>query len=870
MSALLRSPLTPSGEHHLAFHRAGASLQVALVRPATDRRDALHEALRVHLALEVNGAALRVEAPIELAASGRARVVVGDTTLALLDLETLTAAEGARTLTPFEVRVLADTGHPARARATGSATAARPLTDLHTHFAACVAPEELVALGLEVDAQYPAKLLAAAGIHVEATKPVALRSLDPMVRAHLQERLAIPIDRRITFLDLERVYALRAPITKHPDALVPMLTQLAKDYAAMGAEYVELSFANIVEARTLAAVHAQMPAIEARFGVTVRFLAALSRHDDLEWDLDLLDRIAELAGSKYLVGVDFMGHETNATRAFEAQLKAVAAWATRARPGFVVRVHAGENPAYPGNVREAVEAVANEVVELRIGHGVYGVDARTLDALIARDAIIEINASSNVALNNVIAFSQLALPRYAAAGARLVLGTDGYGIYGTTLALEATTALLSGLDEGALARIVDGERALIAKRTTRDEAAASDVYEVPPDAPNKHYTEAIARAARARRQARDEALEARLVAIAATRLEDAALASRVAGKRIVALAGSWTNHWSSLDDDARARLTSAIEALIAGLDPESHVVVTGGTRHGIEGVAGPFAVTRGLDVIAAIVAETPPESLERGAFTAAVIIAERLYDKAAHLYDWLRTKDAIALFFGGGPIVSDEIQAAKNLRLAHACFVGAGGASEVHGQADPRVAFASGEEALFRVASRDGRALGSLRYAGANEAADAVVLRRRATGLEVLLVRRDQDADAATGRWALPGGFVESDARANEAWRPGRESHREAMARELYEEAGIHLGARAIGAIEVGVYEGNGRDERDSESAFVRSTAFVLVLDDALADAPIAGGDDASDARWFSCADLPDLAFDHARIVLESLSLMRS
>jgi len=96
----------------------------------------------------------------------------------------------------------------------------------------------------------------------DAAAPIA--SLPGAVRDHVARRLSIPADRQETFANLERVYARRAAITKHGPSFVPMCAALAKDYAEMGVSYAELSLYNVVEAGTLAAIHRDLPAIDAR------------------------------------------------------------------------------------------------------------------------------------------------------------------------------------------------------------------------------------------------------------------------------------------------------------------------------------------------------------------------------------------------------------------------------------------------------------------------------------------------------------------------------------------------------------------------------------------------------------------------------
>jgi 8-oxo-dGTP diphosphatase len=132
----------------------------------------------------------------------------------------------------------------------------------------------------------------------------------------------------------------------------------------------------------------------------------------------------------------------------------------------------------------------------------------------------------------------------------------------------------------------------------------------------------------------------------------------------------------------------------------------------------------------------------------------------------------------------------------------------------------------------------------------------------VLLVRRDADAPAEAGKWSLPGGFVGTTAARGGAWQRDRETDEQACVRELREETGLALEASAL--VRLGVYEGGGRDPRDCNLSWSRSTAFLAVLRGC--DAPIAGGDDAADACWFALDALPDaLAFDHARILADAL-----
>lgn len=157
------------------------------------------------------------------------------------------------------------------------------------------------------------------------------------------------------------------------------------------------------------------------------------------------------------------------------------------------------------------------------------------------------------------------------------------------------------------------------------------------------------------------------------------------------------------------------------------------------------------------------------------------------------------------------------------------------------------------------RAKSTLYFSGPNPTVDLVAVRGKNGGEEILLVLRAQGA-VEGGKWALPGGFINTDAKKGEEWKPGRESPREAAVRETLEETGVSVDPASL--IEVGVFEGGGRDPRDSEESWSKSHAFAVRVD----GSPRArGGDDAADAKWFPLGKMPPMAFDHGRIVSAAL-----
>ncbi len=121
---------------------------------------------------------------------------------------------------------------------------------------------------------------------------------------------------------------------------------------------------------------------------------------------------------------------------------------------------------------------------------------------------------------------------------------------------------------------------------------------------------------------------------------------------------------------------------------------------------------------------------------------------------------------------------------------------------------------------------------------DVILFTIRESRLEVLLIRRQ--LPPFEGRWALPGGFVRMDEDLDEAAR-----------RELSEEAGVRV--RFLEQLYT-----FGEVDRDRARRVITVTYFALI--DASRLAPEAGSD-ATSVDWFPVADLPELAFDHGRIV---------
>lgn len=130
-------------------------------------------------------------------------------------------------------------------------------------------------------------------------------------------------------------------------------------------------------------------------------------------------------------------------------------------------------------------------------------------------------------------------------------------------------------------------------------------------------------------------------------------------------------------------------------------------------------------------------------------------------------------------------------------------------------------------------------------------------GLQIALVRRNEDSDAFPGAWALPGGF----------FKPYQDENVTSCAlRELSEEAGLVAPFSVADKPHVelvGVYSAKGRDPRPERVISIAHLA--VVTGDHVALAPVQDTD-VSEARWFPFEDVAelDLAFDHGQIVRDA------
>lgn len=332
--------------------------------------------------------------------------------------------------------------------------------DLHTHFAGALRAEAIVRTAFKLKAAYPTKLLDEMQadypkelVFMKDGEPHVFLSEEKMESAknRIQSLLSIQLNETITFERMEEIYRWRSPLVKNVDLLENFLKELVLDYKANGVEYAELSVADIIKPEWLSIVNRVLPELERSSGVKLRFLVGLWRHSEPAYNNGVIDKILEI-NNPYIVGVDFMGNETNSTKTFGREIKRLAAYRKKKNSKFQIRVHAGENANFPDNVKDAIKLGAT-----RIGHGVYGVDAETIALAKQNDVIVELNTNSNLALQNINGREELPVREYLDADVRLTVATDGHGLYQTSPNSEVSVLKGKGLTARDLKKIRESD-----------------------------------------------------------------------------------------------------------------------------------------------------------------------------------------------------------------------------------------------------------------------------------------------------------------------------------------------------------------------------------------------------------------------------
>ena len=539
----------------------------------------------------------------------------------------------------------------------------------------------------------------------------------------VRNSLTIPKDGQAVFANLEKVYLYRYVFTKGvrsdapfsglnidgiPDREVAgcaaailrdreddryrantlyqdLLLWIAREYQRRGVEYVEITDTALLNRADfpsrLRQIHEIMPAITRETGVLIRFLAGIRRipltivRDRVtpnDYLLENMRCLRAIAADPYVAGSDIIGEEINDILELRSVIRELVAIAGE-HPGFVIRIHAGENDSLRDNVANSIRCVAEALAPgqamppLRVGHGLYTCDLRgakgrrLLEDMVKYGVTLEFQITSNVRLNNLSRLERHPLRQYLKAGVRCVQGTDGGALYGTnSIDEELSLEKLLSLSHGELLAMRHAEDDILAaSRATFADRLAAFRRDCPGRDVELYYQEQLESAGEASGDLwrGSDKLPA-----------EQALADRIAplpeaGFPIVVAGGSFNNsqHRTAL----RAGDRAVIDALLARLDPGKVFFVVGHTLTGQEGylarqAAGCFRV---YAIVPTMVSRSELNRLRASGVAVRMSIESSgmgLYKSFA--YEIFKRMPSALLAFDGNSAALNLIQEARNGR----------------------------------------------------------------------------------------------------------------------------------------------------------------------------------------------------------------
>ncbi len=244
-----------------------------------------------------------------------------------------------------------------------------------------------------------------------------------------------------------------ADFTLYEDTLL----WIGRQYQKTHIKYVEISDTTLVKkdasaARMLEQIHRTLPLVKAETGVDIRFLAAIRRipltlvKENIvsgNYLTDAIQALKVVCRDPYVVGSDFVGEEINDIAELKAVIKEIVTKIASEDKNWTIRVHAGENDSLKTNMAKSIALVEDSLLPgqsfpyMRIGHGLYcaKLNSQQGQELLAKiqkhNIVLEFQLTSNVRLNNIIDLHTHPLKKYLAHNIFCVMGTDGYGLYGT-------------------------------------------------------------------------------------------------------------------------------------------------------------------------------------------------------------------------------------------------------------------------------------------------------------------------------------------------------------------------------------------------------------------------------------------------------
>ena len=555
--------------------------------------------------------------------------------------------------------------------------------------------------------------------------PAAADNID-----RIRNSLTIPKDGQAVFENLEKVYLYRYVFTKaqkareqftgvniegipdrevrayaarilrdredprysHNTLYQDLLLWIAREYQRHGIQYAEITDTALLKRQEfpdkLRQIHEIMPTVTRETGVLLRFLAGIRRipltiiKDQLVPDDYLADNLRCLrvvAGDPYVAGSDIIGEEINDILEMRGVIHELVEIAGE-HPGFVIRIHAGENDSLRDNVANSIRCVAESLSPgqpmppLRVGHGLYTCDLRSakgkklLEDMRRYGVTLEFQITSNVRLNNLSHMSRHPLRQYLQAGIRCVQGTDGGALYGTnSIDEELSLEKLLGLTFPELCRMRQAEDDILSESLrVFEEKRRAFLAACPGGDAEQYYLRRMEAAQSPRRKLWQSSGR-----IGAEESLQGQLASLPEGMTPIVVAGGSFNS-SGRRTQMRPEDRNFIDGLLAGADPSRVFFVVGHTLSAQEGylvrqAAGAFRV---FAIVPSQITRQERARLQASGVGILVSIESSgmgLYKSFS--YEVFRRYPSVLLAFDGNSAALNLIQEARNSRNKCRIFV---------------------------------------------------------------------------------------------------------------------------------------------------------------------------------------------------------
>ena len=275
------------------------------------------------------------------------------------------------------------------------------------------------------------------------------------------EKLKITSGTSVDYMQLNDYYKTRRTILKKIEEVKPdckkeiynkYVNLCLRELVNQGVEYVEISYS----IRQVLLSFEMDKDLKSK--IQCKFLLSTDRSNSLKNFKQSAKDLKKLLKNGVAVGFDIMGQERElsqaeldksdnspTSRSFKQKLLTIISQFQNTN-NTTLRLHSGENECSNKNTEiilkmleqiEQEEKITIPPPEIRIGHGIYfDKNDDYLRLLKKFKCIVEINASSNLALSNISSYKQIPYGYYLENNIPIVISTDGHGLYDTNIKKE--------------------------------------------------------------------------------------------------------------------------------------------------------------------------------------------------------------------------------------------------------------------------------------------------------------------------------------------------------------------------------------------------------------------------------------------------